>query len=132
MKRIAKKSKQRQKSKPKRYHYIYKVTNLINGTYYIGMHSTSNLNDGYMGSGKRLKRSYRLYGVDNHVFEVLEEFNSREELEKAEERYVTMKEVLDSKCLNEKVGGKGKFKPTPKQRFTERMRQIDYKNLFKT
>lgn len=38
-----------------KYHIIYKTTNLINGKIYVGMHSTDNLNDGYLGSGWILK-----------------------------------------------------------------------------
>lgn len=33
-------------------HYtIYKITNQINGKYYIGRHATKDVNDSYMGSG---------------------------------------------------------------------------------
>lgn len=34
-----------------KYHIIHKTTNLINGKIYVGMHSTDNLNDGYLGMG---------------------------------------------------------------------------------
>jgi len=33
--------------------------------YYIGLYSTSNLDDGYMGSGKRIRYSLNKYGIDN-------------------------------------------------------------------
>jgi hypothetical protein len=32
----------------KKYNYIYKTTNILTNEYYIGMHSTNNLNDGYL------------------------------------------------------------------------------------
>lgn len=44
------------------------------------MHSTINQNDGYMGSGKRLRYSIRKYGKENHTKEILEFLPSREEL----------------------------------------------------
>ena len=35
--------------KKHKYHYLYKITNTINYKYYYGMHSTSDLDDGYLG-----------------------------------------------------------------------------------
>lgn len=38
--------------KEHKYHYIYKITCIKTKRYYIVMHSTDKLNDGYMGGGK--------------------------------------------------------------------------------
>ena len=88
-------------------HYIYKTTCIITGRWYIGMHSTSNLDDGYMGSGLRLRRSIRKYGVDNHVKEILEFFENRDLLVEAEINAITPEMVLDNNCMNLKHGGTG-------------------------
>ena len=64
--------------KGRKYHYIYKITCLKNNRYYIGMHSTDNLEDGYMGGGKRIKNSVKKHGKDAHRKEILEFFESRD------------------------------------------------------
>ena len=91
----------------KKYHFIYKTTNLLNNKYYVGMHSTSNLKDGYLGSGKRLRYSIRKYGESNFKLEILEFFFTREELIKREKELVNEDLIKDSNCLNLKPGGSG-------------------------
>lgn len=54
---------------------IYKTTNLINGNVYVGQHYTS-ANDGYLGSGIRIKRAIKKYGIDNFQREILEHCTS--------------------------------------------------------
>lgn len=89
----------------KKYHYLYKVTNIINGEYYIGRHSTDNLKDGYMGSGTRLRRSFKKYGKSNFIKEILYYSRTFTELVLLEESYINSELLGDSKCLNLTVGG---------------------------
>lgn len=97
----------------KKFHYIYKTTCLITGKYYIGMHSTDDLNDGYKGSGKYLRNSLNKYGEENHVVEILEHLPDRKSLILREEEIVT-KEIIDDKmCMNIRVGGTGGFEHVP-------------------
>ena len=93
----------------KKYHFIYKTTNLLSGRYYIGMHSTDNLEDGYLGSGTYLKRSINKHGKENHSIEILEFLNSREELAAREKEIVSLQEIANKECMNLKVGGEGGF-----------------------
>jgi hypothetical protein len=88
-------------------HYIYKTTCNVTGRWYVGMHSTSNENDGYMGSGKRLRYSIRKYGADNHTKEILSYHDSRESLVLREIEIVTNGLMEDPMCMNLCVGGFG-------------------------
>jgi hypothetical protein len=93
--------------KQKKYHYIYKTTNLINGKYYIGMHSTNNLEDGYIGSGKRLWYSINKYGKENFKCEILEILPNRKTLKEKEKELVNEDILKDEMCMNLKIGGDG-------------------------
>jgi len=89
----------------KKYHFIYKTTNLVNNKYYIGMHSTSNLKDNYLGSGKRLKYSIKKYGKENFNLVILEYIDSRELLVEREREIVNLETINDVDCLNLQIGG---------------------------
>ena len=95
----------------KKYHYFYKITNTINNHFYYGVHNTDDLNDGYMGSGVRLHKAYKKYGVENFKKEILKFFDSAEEAFDYEESVVNETLVYDKNCYNLQCGGKGGFIP---------------------
>ena len=47
------------------WHIVYLTRNLINDKIYVGVHSTWNLNDGYLGSGGVISRAIKKYGREN-------------------------------------------------------------------
>jgi hypothetical protein len=87
------------------FHYLYKITR-ADGAYYIGIHSTSNLDDDYFGSGTRLSASVKKHGKSYHTKEILEWFETREEAEQRESALVTEDTIKDPQCLNLVPGGK--------------------------
>ena len=95
--------------KGQKYHILYKTTCTVTGNFYIGVHSTTNLEDGYLGSGKRLRYSIEKHGKENHLREILEFFSSREELMTKEREIVNEDLRKEDKCMNLKNGGEGGF-----------------------
>ena len=90
-----------------KYHIVYKVTNTLNGKFYIGIHSTNKLHDGYFGSGKRIKAEIKKYGIENFDREILEYFDDRVSLLKREREIVNAEFLLNELSLNLKIGGEG-------------------------
>jgi len=93
--------------KEHKWHYIYKITCLKNSRYYIGMHSTSNLEDGYFGGGKRIKNSVKKHGKELHYKEILEFLDNRELLKNREIELVNRELLNDPLCINLQLGGGG-------------------------
>lgn len=91
----------------RRFHYIYKTTCLVTGRYYIGMHSTDDMADGYLGSGQRLWHSIRKHGKDAHKAEVVEHLPTRDALVLREAQLVNHELLKDPLCMNLVLGGKG-------------------------
>jgi len=80
------------------------------------MHSTNDLEDGYMGSGRRLRASIRKHGEDNHTKEILEFFDDRGRLIEAEKESITLDMIDDKDCMNLMGGGTGGFISEDQQR----------------
>jgi group I intron endonuclease len=116
--------------KQHKYHFIYKTTNLKNGNFYIGMHSTSNLEDGYLGSGNRLRRAIRKHGKENFKLEILELFESRENLANREKELVNEDLLKDPMCMNLKLGGEGGWHIYATIAFREKLKDPVFKSEF--
>jgi len=89
----------------KKYNYTYQIKNLINGKTYIGVHSTDDLNDGYMGSGYRLKQSMKKHGKENFVKTIMCFFDTAKEAYEEEEFLVDEKWVKRKDTYNMAIGG---------------------------
>lgn len=113
--------------KQKKHHFIYKTTCNVNGKYYIGMHSTDDLEDGYMGSGKRLWNSLNYHGKDNHSIELLEFCEDRVELRKREKELVNEDLLKEDLCMNLMVGGEGGSSPAQREWTIQQWKKPEYR-----
>ena len=95
-------------------HYVYQITNILNGKYYRGKHSSETLDDNYMGSGPLIIKAIDKWGIENFKKTILATFPTSDEAYEYEAEVVTMKEVNDPMCYNLMPGGKGAQK-----RFTD-------------
>lgn len=89
------------------YHYVYCIENLVNGKVYVGKHSTNDVNDGYMGSGKLLNAAIKKYGIENFRKHILMTFESSDEAFEFERQLVNENFVADENTYNIRVGGEG-------------------------
>lgn len=122
------------------YNFIYKTTNIKNQKFYIGMHSTSDLKDGYIGSGVELRNSVRYWGKKNHKFEILEFVETREILMIRESEIVNVDLLNDPLCMNIQKGGEGagflnedhmkKVCKAGNNKFKEKLKDPEYKKEF--
>lgn len=93
------------------YYYTYKVKCTAIGWedyYYLGKHVTSNLDDGYKGSGTKLQEYYKQYPND-YTFTILEFYSNKTELNIAEQKLIGDLWKTDEYCLNCTAGGSGSW-----------------------
>lgn len=87
--------------------FVYETTNLINGKTYIGCHRTTNINDGYLGSGTLLQKAIKKYGKENFSRKILVFCDSLEEMFKMEISLISDEYVLSENTYNVRFGGWG-------------------------
>ena len=85
------------------FHLIYKITNLVNGKIYIGKHSTRDLYDDYMGSGKAIRVAVNKYGAQNFEKVIIDCLTTEhkaylKEAEIVDENFVTRSDTYNMKC----------------------------------
>ena len=120
-------------------HYVYEITNLINGKKYIGKRSCECPieEDKYMGSGIAITRSIKKYGKDNFIKEIIEVCSSEKDAFERERFWISYYNAVDSKkYYNIKDGGEGNTREdvlrymanlTPEQ-LKERSRKLSIAN----
>lgn len=91
------------------YYYLYEVKNLSNDKIYIGVHQTSNLEDGYIGSGSHIKNAIKKYGKEKFHKTILEFFIDSESMYLREAEIVNQEFLNRSDVYNKKLGGPANF-----------------------
>lgn len=89
--------------KIEKHYLVYQITNLINQKIYIGIHVTSDINDGYMGSGKYISNAINKHGVENFEKDILFDFDNPEEMiakesELVDRDFIARKDVYNIAC----------------------------------
>ena len=120
-------------------HYVYEITNLINGKKYIGKRSCKSTieEDRYMGSGILISKAIKKYGKENFRKDILEICDSEELAFEREKCWIKHYNAVESRQFyNIKDGGEGNTredalrnlaKLTPEQ-IKERSRKLSIAN----
>lgn len=97
--------------------YLYKITNLISNSIYIGITQSklynrfsSHKNCAKRGVKTPLYDAMRKYGVENFKIEIIKEFNNRKDLEEAEKEEISKYRILNQvRVYNILDGGSSYF-----------------------
>jgi hypothetical protein len=107
-------------------HFTYKITDTISGKYYVGRHSTENLHDGYMGSGKWIRS---LKSKDNLIKEILNFYDNFDSLIEAEENLIKENygNLLNMNFNNSSIGfATGKLNPANTEKEKQRRKSWNW------
>ena len=86
--------------------HVYKITNKINGKFYIGVHKTKDFNSSdYMGSGPHIKNAIKKYGKESFIRESLFIFESKELAYNKEREIIDLNNSLSYNLKDGGIGG---------------------------
>lgn len=95
---------------------IYKTTNIKTNEYYIGCHSTNDINDRYLGSGVIIKQKIKEYGRNYFKKNILFVYDNEDEMFDMEKQLITDQVLSDPMSYNISYGGVGGKKHTDETR----------------
>lgn len=114
----------------KLYGYVYITTNEINGKQYIGKKVSPRFVPSYKGSGEILLKAIAKYGKENFSTSILQEYESKEDLEAGERKWIAHFNAVESKQFyNISRGGNGFDLGITKELLGEERYQEYIKNL---
>lgn len=114
-------------------HYIvYETRNIVNQMTYIGCHATDDINDGYLGSGKHLKRAIQKYGKETFERRIIHIFDNPIEMFVLEKSLVTEEYVKNPNTYNLVIGGYGGFKVQNIEEWKLKLKESSSKRTNKT
>lgn len=88
------------------YHYFYIIINRVNNKFYYGIHSTYDIDDGYLGSGNAIKAAIKKYGKSVFTKYIISYYNTRTEALDKEASVVTQAVIQHPLCYNICKGGR--------------------------
>ena len=112
------------------FHYLYKTTNSTSGKIYVGVHSTRNLDDGYMGSGKLLRRAITKHGIHRFTKTILMMCDTREAAYDIEGLIVDESFISRPDTYNIATGGYGGFFHINSDQYAKRSAVIKTRQTF--
>lgn len=109
---------------------VYKTTNLVDGRIYIGVHKvkSSNMDDGYLGSGRSLRKDISLLGKDCFKRETVRVFDCIEDAYNLEREIVDADFIARKDTYNISLGGTGGHCGSQK-RFSEELLKAMYADM---
>lgn len=106
-------------------HFIYCTTNILNNKRYIGKHSTTNINDGYLGSGRIILQAIERYGREHFERKIIHVVENESELNYWEKYYIEKYNTI-AEGYNITKGGEGvlglRHSEETKQKISEQLK----------